>query len=225
MSNVQVQFKRGDTTTLNNTPITDGMIYFNTDNQHIYMDNGTTSRLEYYNNMSNFMDDTIISNLVSKTNNMIKNPDVIDRIIGDSYIGDDVSIIEAVDDLQQNKALFQTIWENPNPQAFTTKTVITQGVYPFYLILFGKNLSGAIAQEEINNCIMLNNSTIFTYFGYPISNDIYVYGRKITATSNSNTTTFTFGQYGSYINGIINDYNTDSQDNFIPYKIIGISNT
>ena len=42
----EVQFKRGDTNTLNNTPITDGLIYFNTEELAIYMDNGD-DRLKY----------------------------------------------------------------------------------------------------------------------------------------------------------------------------------
>jgi hypothetical protein len=41
-----VQFKRGNTTEMDNTPITDGMLYFNTTDSKIYMDNGNT-RLQY----------------------------------------------------------------------------------------------------------------------------------------------------------------------------------
>lgn len=225
MSNIQVQFKRGDTATLNNTPITDGMIYFNTDNKHIYMDNGSTSRLEYHNDMSNFMDNTVISNLVPKSNDVIKNPNVINRIIGDSYIGG-ISVLEAINNLNQNKALFETVWENPDPQPFTTKTITTQGIYNFYFILFGEKTSDAIAEEEIDNCMILNNSIIFTQFGNAISHGRYIKNvRKITVASDNdnNITTFTFGQYGDYLDGEISSYDNDSQNNFIPHKIIGIS--
>ena len=41
-----VLFKRGTTTEMNNTPITDGMLYFCTSDYKIYMDNGST-RLQY----------------------------------------------------------------------------------------------------------------------------------------------------------------------------------
>ena len=41
-----VLFKRGNTTEMDNTPITDGMLYFNTTDSKIYMDNGNT-RLQY----------------------------------------------------------------------------------------------------------------------------------------------------------------------------------
>ena len=41
-----VTFKRGDTNTMGNTPITDGMLFFNEESYKIYMDNGT-ERLQY----------------------------------------------------------------------------------------------------------------------------------------------------------------------------------
>ena len=41
-----ILFKRGTTTEMNNTPITDGMLYFCTSDYKIYMDNGST-RLQY----------------------------------------------------------------------------------------------------------------------------------------------------------------------------------
>lgn len=41
-----VTFKRGTTSEMNNTPITDGMLYYNIENYKIYMDNGT-ERLQY----------------------------------------------------------------------------------------------------------------------------------------------------------------------------------
>ncbi len=41
-----VLFKRGDMATMNATPITDGMVFFNEENDRIYMDNGNT-RYQY----------------------------------------------------------------------------------------------------------------------------------------------------------------------------------
>ena len=113
MSNIQVQFKRGDTSTLNNTPITDGMIYFNLENQRIYMDNGS-DRLEYKNDMSNFINKAAIQNLVSKNSDLIKNPREMNRIIGNFY--GETPIINQLDSLYQNKSLFELVWEDKNPQ-------------------------------------------------------------------------------------------------------------
>ena len=41
-----ILFKRGNTADMNNTPITDGMLYFCTSDYKIYMDNGST-RMQY----------------------------------------------------------------------------------------------------------------------------------------------------------------------------------
>ena len=41
-----VLFKRGDMATMNSTPVTDGLVYFNEENNRIYMDNGNT-RYQY----------------------------------------------------------------------------------------------------------------------------------------------------------------------------------
>ena len=41
-----VSFKRGTTTQMNNTPVTDGMLFYNTENHKIFMDNGS-ERLQY----------------------------------------------------------------------------------------------------------------------------------------------------------------------------------
>lgn len=230
MSDVQVKFKRGNTSTLNSTPITDGLIYFNTENKHIYMDNGI-SRLEYSNDMSNFMDKTTIANLVPKNSDLIKNPKEIDRIIGDAYIGD-TTILDAVDDLYQNKALFKVVWEDTDPQPFETKTITIDGIYPFYFIFRGYMGTEPNVQfyKEDDYDIILNNNTVYTSdngFGNSIAHNIVVDKvRKIQITSNTTTqkTTFTFNQYGTYKNGtwVQGDVNTNLQ---IPFKIIGIINT
>lgn len=39
-----VSFKRGDNAAMNNTPISDGLLYFNTEDNKIYMDNGSTRK-------------------------------------------------------------------------------------------------------------------------------------------------------------------------------------
>lgn len=219
MSNVQVQFKRGDTSTLNNTPITDGMIYFNTENKHIYMDNGS-DRLEYYDDMSNFMDKTVFENLVFKNDyDSIKNPIQINRIIGNSYIGNS-PIIDTVDDLYEGKILFNVIWESNNLQPFSVKTIETNGIYDFYIILLYNN-------DDKNFLLVKNNSIVYNELGMwdgcNISNTREI---QISSDNITNKTTFTFNQYGTYTSDlnegtIIIDINNNK---CIPYKIIGIGN-
>lgn len=220
MSNVSVQFKRGNTSTLNSTPITDGMIYFNTENQHIYMDNGS-DRLEYSNDMSNFMDKLQLGNLVFKRdyNNLIENPLQINHIIGNSYIGN-LPIIDTINNLYENKVLFNIVWESHNVQPFDVKTIEINGIYDFYIILLYNN-------DDTNYLLAKNNSTIYNQLG--MWDECRVYNtRKIQISSDdvTNKTTFTFNQYGTY------GYNSDSEPTIIdinnkkciPYKIIGISN-
>ena len=55
-----VSFKRGTNTDMTNTPITDGMVFFNTSDYKVYMDNGNT-RLQYGG------DTTLISNPAQAT--------------------------------------------------------------------------------------------------------------------------------------------------------------
>ena len=136
MSDVQVQFKRGNTSTLNSTTITDGMIYFNTQNKHIYMDNGGT-RLEYANSMSNYINKAHINSLVDKGSDTIVNPTQMQNLIGNAYIGGD-TIISALNTLSSGKALFKKVWEDTTHNPFDTKTVTIDGIYPFYFILTGE---------------------------------------------------------------------------------------
>lgn len=136
MSDVQVKFKRGNTSTLNSTDITDGMIYFNTQNKHIYMDNGNT-RLEYANNMSNYINKSHINSLVDKGSDTIVNPTQMQNLIGNAYIGGD-TIINALDTLISGKALFKKVWEDTTHNPFDTKTVTIDGIYPFYFVLMGE---------------------------------------------------------------------------------------
>ena len=219
MSNVQVQFKRGDTATLNNTPVTDGMIYFNTENKHIYMDNGDT-RLEYVNDTSNFMDKTYIENLVFKNDyNLIKNPIQMNHIIGNSYIGN-LPIIDTVDNLYEDKVLFNSIWESNNLQPFDIKTIEIDGIYDFYIILLYNN-------DDKNFLLVKNNSIVYNELGMwdkcNISNT-----RKIQISSDdiTNKTTFVFNQYGTYKYDLDEGVVIVDIDNnkCIPYKIIGIGN-
>lgn len=190
MSDVQVKFKRGDTATLNSTSITDGLIYFNTENKRIYMDNDT-DRLEYANDMSNFMQASTIESLVDKNSAILKNPQDITKVIGGSYIGDE-AIIPTTEGLYNNKALFQLVWEDTDPQPCGEKTIVTNGIYPFYFILFGDfdftngqflrnardsyidkvygmtivNSESMYGYNSNNYAIVLNNTTVYSDFGY-----------------------------------------------------------
>lgn len=270
MSDVQVKFKRGNTSTLNSTDITDGMIYFNTQNKHIYMDNGGT-RLEYANNMSNYINKSHINSLVDKGSDTIVNPTQMQNLIGNAYIGGD-TIINALDTLISGKALFKKVWEDTTHNPFDTKTVTIDGIYPFYFILMGEwyatewSLDPQTLQEIItetawtNNAdiayntlnadlnynmfqsdmskfyhIVLNNDTCYTLPLMGDTKEIVSNARKIqiSANTSANTTTFTFGRFGTYYEGefihesIPFDMSKPDEAHFhqIPFKIIGISNT
>ena len=275
MSDVQVKFKRGNTSTLNSTEITDGMIYFNTQNKRIYMDNGA-SRLEYANSMSNYMNKAHINSLVDKNSDIIVKPQDMQNLIGNAYIGGD-TIISALNTLSSGKALFKKVWEDTTHEPFDTKTITIDGIYPFYFILTGEWYA---TKWEWNGGYTLNDYTItetawrnnadFTSIGdyYPNlgysynafqskaqnfyhivlndnicytlpfasdTNEIVKNARMIQILSNSSTnkTTFEFGQYGTYFDGVFKHesyetvLNQPDQANFheIPFKIIGISST
>lgn len=244
MSNVQVQFKRGNTTTLNNTPYTDGMIYFNTENQRIYMDN-ESNRIEYANNMSNFMDKLDIDNIVNKSLNNARYLvpfSEMNAVIGNTNIGNN-SIINTINTLYQNKTLFQEVWSDNAHMPFTSKSIITEGIYPFYIIFFGSYVSELVYNENTDSyeetLVWKQGSDIFeelSSYYHIVLNDNIVYTKnnifdnnisiadvrriQITSNASNNTTTFNFGNYGSYFNGqLINSSDTDKE---IPIAIIGI---
>lgn len=276
MSDVQVKFKRGNTSTLNSTAITDGMIYFNTQNKRIYMDNGVT-RLEYANSMSNYMNKAHINSLVDKGSDTIVNPTQMQNLIGNAYIGGD-TIISAVNTLISGKALFKEVWEDTSHEPFDTKTITIDGIYPFYFILTGEwyatkwewnggyttlndytitetawrnnadftnigeyypnnGYSYDAFKSKIQNFyhIVLNDNICYTLPFASDTNEIVKNARMIQIASNSSTnkTTFEFGQYGTYFDGVFKHesyetvLNQPDRANFheIPFKIIGISST
>lgn len=249
MPNVQVQFKRGDTNTLNNTPITNGMIYFDTQEGHIYMDNDST-RLEYANNMSHFMDKTVIDNLVDKndTQNLVSYAQ-ISNIIGNTNIGN-VSILSAINSLYNTKALFTALWSDNAHQPFDTKTVVIDNIYPYYIIGFGSYIleydeddpfdEGTLVWKQDDteipyddNSLSLNplssyykiavqNGVIYTNKFAFDTNNVVKNARRIQITSDisHNTTTFVFDRYGTYFNGVC--VTSDENDKDIPIFIMGI---
>ena len=212
-----VSFKRGDTATLNSTPITDGMIYFNLENKHIYMDNGS-DRLEYYNDMVSFMDNSDIEDLVHRESPLLVQPDKMNRILGNSYIGGE-TILGAIDDLYEGKSLFKVVWEDDNPSAFDTKTITIDGTYAFFIIL--------LDEHDVGYVLAQNNTVIYDHFGYyNIQSDLVdvrtiTESRKISISSNSTNTTIVFGGYGIYKNGECASHSSIYKS--VPYKIIGIN--
>ena len=66
-----VSFKRGTTTQMNNTPITDGMLFYNTENHKIFMDNGS-ERLQYGGDTDLISDpsEATVTNVFSATSSM-----------------------------------------------------------------------------------------------------------------------------------------------------------
>ena len=67
-----VLFKRGTTSDMNNTPITDGMLYFCTSDNRIYMDNGNT-RLQYGGTVDIIQNISQTSNTNVFSGNAVKN--------------------------------------------------------------------------------------------------------------------------------------------------------
>lgn len=244
MSNVQVQFKRGDTNTLNNTQPIDGMIYFNIENQHIYMYNGS-NRLEYSNNMSNFMDKTTIANLADKSFNStnLMRYDTVDNVIGNTNIGN-VDALHAIDELYQNKSLFTPVWSNNTHQPFTSMSINTNGIYPFYIISFGSYVDvydeddpsviiDTVWKQNDENfdslssyyIIALNDNVVYTKKGCFDGNNIVDDARRIQITSDSgnNTTTFIINRYGQYFNGSLVHAESSDNNKDIPIYIMGIT--
>lgn len=66
-----VSFKRGATSQMNNTPITDGMLFYNTENHKIFMDNGS-ERLQYGGDTDLISDpsEATVTNVFSATSSM-----------------------------------------------------------------------------------------------------------------------------------------------------------
>lgn len=66
-----VSFKRGTTSQMNNTPITDGMLFYNTENHKIFMDNGS-ERLQYGGDTDLISDpsEATVTNVFSATSSM-----------------------------------------------------------------------------------------------------------------------------------------------------------
>lgn len=66
-----VSFKRGTTAQMNNTPITDGMLFYNTENHKIFMDNGS-ERLQYGGDTDLISDpsEATVTNVFSATSSM-----------------------------------------------------------------------------------------------------------------------------------------------------------
>ena len=66
-----VSFKRGTTTQMNNTPVTDGMLFYNTENHKIFMDNGS-ERLQYGGDTDLISDpsEATVTNVFSATSSM-----------------------------------------------------------------------------------------------------------------------------------------------------------
>ena len=66
-----VSFKRGSTAQMNNTPVTDGMLFYNTENHKIFMDNGS-ERLQYGGDTDLISDpsEATVTNVFSATSSM-----------------------------------------------------------------------------------------------------------------------------------------------------------
>ena len=66
-----VSFKRGTTSQMNNTPVTDGMLFYNTENHKIFMDNGS-ERLQYGGDTDLISDpsEATVTNVFSATSSM-----------------------------------------------------------------------------------------------------------------------------------------------------------
>lgn len=66
-----VSFKRGTTAQMNNTPVTDGMLFYNTENHKIFMDNGS-ERLQYGGDTDLISDpsEATVTNVFSATSSM-----------------------------------------------------------------------------------------------------------------------------------------------------------
>ena len=175
MSDVQVKFKRGNTATLNNTPITDGMIYFDTENKHIYMDNDET-RIEYSNDMSNFMDKTIIENLVDKHDyNYLVSPQKMNNVIGDFPIeGDILSAISALKYISE-AFVFKTVWQDDAHQPYYDKWIDIDDSYQFFIISFGSYETGIFNNNiDLNSwkCNDDNFNNLSKYFNIVINNTV-----------------------------------------------------
>lgn len=199
MSNVQVQFKRGDTSTLNNTPITDGMIYFNTENKHIYMDNGS-DRLEYYDDMSNFINKPVIENLIDNNSPDVMRNQQMNAILGDRALINGRSILDSIDSLYSSNLIFETVWQDNSHEPYYEKTIRVNGVYQFFIISFGSyeegefnayiNLNSWKANDDnFDNLakyyLIATNNSIF----YMPSEESYSYAAINTVQSNNSTTT------------------------------------
>lgn len=234
MSNVQVKFKRGNTSTLNSTPTTDGLIYFNTENNRIYMDNNS-DRLEYKNDMSNILNKSGIQNLVKRDEigDLCPTYNKIDNLIGNSYIGD--TIIDCTNDLISNKALFQLVWEttynsNGIPNELESTVIMIEGSYPYYIIFYGNINWNSSTFTHTKYSLQLNNSV--QYINNYSNNEIYsglgneFECRRVQINNSSRYTNIQIDEYGVYTNGhYVEPVSADDSKILIPYKIIGIANT
>ena len=234
MSNVQVKFKRGNTSTLNSTPTTDGLIYFNTENNRIYMDNNS-DRLEYKNDTSNILNKLGIQNLVKRDEigDLCPTYNKIDNLIGNSYIGD--TIINCTNNLISNKALFQLVWEttynsNGIPNELESTVIMIEGDYPYYIIFYGDINWDSSTFTHTRYSLQLNNS--IQYVNNYNNNEVYSGSsnefecRRVQINNSSMYTNIQIGEYGVYTNGhYVESVSADDSKILIPYKIIGIANT
>jgi hypothetical protein len=232
MSDVQVKFKRGNTSTLNSTAVTDGLIYFNTENKRIYLDNGD-ERLEYKNVMTNYMNKETLEALIDRDNieEICPSYNKVNNIIGNSYIGED-NIIDTIDALLEDKALFELAWENNNIKSLTSTTIVLPKTYAF-LVIFCHNYSSTSNSFYGDNYKVCVNNTDF-YLQALSTNEIYnpyvttsssavasdiTNARKVTINNNQ----ITIEQNGNYNEGELIYQHDDAYN--LPYKIIGMINT
>ena len=231
MSDVQVKFKRGNTATLNNTPITDGMIYFDTENKHIYMDNDET-RIEYSNDMSNFMDKTIIENLVDKHDyNYLVSPQKMNNVIGDFPIeGDILSAISALKYISE-AFVFKTVWQDDAHQPYYDKWIDIDDSYQFFIISFGSYETGIFNNnidlnswkcndDNFNNLSKYFNIVINNTVSYCFSEDSYVYNPisiPVEPVTPPNDYSKIYGGYPSLTSGLISDYKKNTRQIRVNY--------
>lgn len=211
----EVQFKRGDTNTLNNTPTTDGLIYFNTEELAIYMDNGDdrlkyktikslTDRIE--NNNMNVPTcqacNTILIPYTQVKNTPINQTDghyipthsVLQNIIGNDSLSHG-TIMNSIDYLKNHKTLFNLVHTFDITQPISTYEFDIDDVNMKFLIMVWKN-----------------SARIWTQIHRINTRQCYIDGNGSFNSSNS----VGYGYYNSYQN---NNHITINFTNCTPYQI------
>lgn len=229
-----VQFARGDTTKMNSTSITDGLLFFNTDTKDLYIDEGST-RIRLTENTSKNLTNTLTTsssdvlncqgyeNYILPINEIAttisdamtsSNPhkgitsNIITSLVGNTDISDiGDNIAEAIQVLPQTKVL---LWENKDfamQSSFTAQTITI-------------NNPPIDMNKVIGLVVVFASKASYTSLETTLSSRVYpigtsynpnIYSRTITTSYSSNTLTIS-----------ISDERYNHNSEYIPVEIYGL---